>query len=208
MIYPLTLSNAVSMLLLMPLNVSLNVPVCHHRTCQTRYPPSRGGCLLDCFNTQRAKRWNARGAKREKAQEGVTVHFEKSCEKSEELSLQCPLRTCSGEVEVAPEKQEAEAQEHNRRDAVPHALAGIHACAPAIVVSQKPCVCEKGGGRRSLRFAQRRRHVRQQDASRVFPATRMRWRRAPHDCWDAHTECGVRVWCLIARQLGRDWVCV
>ena len=64
------------------------------------------------------------------------------------------------------------------------------------------------GGRRSLCFAQRRRRVRQQDASRVFPATRMRWRRALRDCGDAHTECCVRVWCLIARPLGRDWVCV
>jgi len=62
--------------------------------------------------------------------------------------------------------------------------------------------------RRSLRFAQRRRHVRQQDASRVFPATRMQWRRALRDCGEAHTECCVRVWCLIARPLGRDWVCV
>ena len=62
--------------------------------------------------------------------------------------------------------------------------------------------------RRSLRFAQRRRHVRRQDASRVFPAARVRWRRALRDCGDADTSCCVRVWCLIARPLGRDWVCV
>jgi hypothetical protein len=61
------------------------------------------------------------------------------------------------------------------------------------------------GGRWSLCFAQRRRRVRQQDTSRVFPATRMRWRRALRDC---HTACCVSVWCLIARPLGRDWVCV
>ena len=64
------------------------------------------------------------------------------------------------------------------------------------------------GGRRSLCFAQRRRRVRQQDASRVFPATRMRWRRALRDCGHAHTAYCVRVCCLIARPLGRDWVCV
>jgi hypothetical protein len=63
------------------------------------------------------------------------------------------------------------------------------------------------GGRRSLRFAQRLRHVRRQDASRVFPAARVRWRRALRDCGDADTACCVRVWCLIARPLGRDWVC-
>jgi hypothetical protein len=38
-----------------------------------------------------------------------------------------------------------------------------------------------------------RRHVRQQDASRVFPASRVRWRRALRDCGDAHTACCVRV---------------
>ena len=45
---------------------------------------------------------------------------------------------------------------------------------------------------RSLRFAHRRRHVRQQDPSRVFPATRMRWRRALRDCGDA-TEIAARL---------------
>ena len=35
--------------------------------------------------------------------------------------------------------------------------------------------------RRSLCFAQQRQHLRQQDASRVFPATRMRWRLALHE---------------------------
>ena len=58
------------------------------------------------------------------------------------------------------------------------------------------------GGRWSLCFAQRRRRVRQKDASREFPATRMRWRRALRDCGDAHTACCVSVWCLIARPLG------
>ncbi len=58
------------------------------------------------------------------------------------------------------------------------------------------------------RTASWQRHVRQQDAYRVFPATRMRWRRAPRDCGDAHTECCVRVWCWIERPLGRDWVCM
>ena len=43
---------------------------------------------------------------------------------------------------------------------------------------------------RCLRCAQRRRHVRQQDASRVFPATRIRWRRALRDCG---TECCICV---------------
>ncbi len=59
---------------------------------------------------------------------------------------------------------------------------------------------------RARRWARRR--VRQQGASRVFPATRMRCRRTQRGCGDAHTECCVRMWCLIARPLGRGWVCV
>jgi hypothetical protein len=73
------------------------------------------------------------------------------------------------------------------------------------------CTAWRGGTAsrsRSLCFARRRRRVRQQGASRVFPATRMRWRRALRGCGDAHTACCVRVWCLIARPLGRGWVCV
>jgi len=48
--------------------------------------------------------------------------------------------------------------------------------------------------------------LRQQDASRVFPATRMLWGRVLRGCGDAHTGCCVHVWCLIAWPLGRDWV--
>jgi len=58
------------------------------------------------------------------------------------------------------------------------------------------------------RAASSQRRVRQQDAYRVFPATRMSWGWAPRDCEGAHTECCVRVWCWIERPRGRDWVCV
>ena len=68
--------------------------------------------------------------------------------------------------------------------------------------------CAARAGAPRGRTASWQRHVRQQDAYRVFPATRMRWRRAPRDCGDAHTECCVRVWCWIERPRGRDWVCV
>ena len=71
--------------------------------------------------------------------------------------------------------------------------------------AQRERVRRGGAGRRTASW---QRHVRQQDAYRVFPATRMRWRRAPRDCGDAHTECCVRVWCWIERPRGRNWVCV
>jgi len=62
-----------------------------------------------------------------------------------------------------------------------------------------------GAGRQTASW---RRHVRRQDAYTVFPATSMRWGRAPPDCGDAHTECCVRVWCWVERLLNHDWVCM
>jgi hypothetical protein len=49
------------------------------------------------------------------------------------------------------------------------------------------------GGRRSLCFTLWRRRVRQQDASRVFPATRMLRAHVAFDCATAWTRLGVRV---------------